>query len=68
MHLTYRSLENRNEEARQLRARGYRVTVSSSRGQVLSPDYVADAKGGSPNGFGGMAPQYFARLYHIEAR
>lgn len=63
----YQSRENRDRHAADLRAAGYRVRKSSSRNVCLSPDYVADYSGTpTPNGFGGNAPTYFARVYTVE--
>lgn len=76
MDLTYRSKQRRDERYRQLLAMGEtRLVKRSSSGDILSPDYVEDAfedgrtkDSYSPNMFGGLSPQYWGKLYHIEAR
>ena len=66
MKITYQSKANRDDAALTAKKQGRRVRKTSSRGVVLSPDYVADYEGtATPNGFGGSAPEFFAVVYHM---
>jgi hypothetical protein len=61
--------EKRDREYRRLQAQGVKVRKRSARGQVVSPEYIADYVGTpSPNGFGGSQAEFFAVLYMIEGR
>jgi hypothetical protein len=58
---------NRDRRFKELRDAGVPVTRRTVRNQVLCPDAVEDYDGyTSPNGFGGHADRFFARLYTIE--
>lgn len=66
----FKSRENRDARARELRAQGYRVSVRSSRNVVLSPGYVADEdlSTASKNMFGGYDTDYYPTIYTLEAK
>jgi hypothetical protein len=67
-HEHYVNRAMRDARAADLKLRGARnVKKRSSRGSVLSPNYVEDYSGHtSPDGFGGLAAQYFSTLYTVE--
>jgi hypothetical protein len=69
MKRMFQDKANRDAEYARLKAQGYQVTKRSARGQVVSPDYVADYNGTpTPNGFGGSQAEFFATLYMVEGR
>lgn len=70
MKMTFQSKEARDAKARELSAQGLQVSRRSVRGQVLSPNYVADydLTTASRNMFGGFDTEYFPVLYMVEAR
>jgi hypothetical protein len=70
MKMTFQSKEARDAKARELSAQGHRVSRRSVRGQVLSPNYVADydLTNASRNMFGGYDTEYFPVLYMVETR
>jgi hypothetical protein len=70
---TFRSKERRDKRAAEIRRTERRpIKLSSSSGDILSPDYVKDAfedgytrDSYAPNGFGGLSPKRWGKLYHI---
>ena len=66
---TYQNKIKRNERKKELQAQGYVVTVRSSSGDRLHPQYVTDYEGEYQTGFGNK--DYltsWGKLYHLEAR
>lgn len=69
MNMHFVSMEARNAEAKRLKADNPRVRLrkSSSRGIVLSPDYVIGYEGPRHRGLGGSTePTYFGVVYNLE--
>lgn len=68
IHELYTSKATRDARFAALKARGIRnIRKSSSRNQVISPDYIEDYAGTRyPNGFGGSADTFVPVLYKIE--
>lgn len=63
----YQTQAHRDEAAARYRNLGYNVRKTTRRNSVLNPHSVNGFTGHtSPNGFGGVADQFFARLYVIE--
>jgi len=57
----------RNEVAKELKKRGYRVKLSSTRGSTLHPEYVTDYVGAYETGFGNTDYNtHWSVLYSIE--
>ena len=67
-HATYANKADRDEAYKGLIRDGYSAYRRTSTNQSISPDYVigADLDNVSPNGFGGLSPQYYAKLYIVE--
>jgi hypothetical protein len=70
VNMKFQSKQARDAKASELSAQGYRVSRRSSRNQVVSPNYVADADltNATRNPFGGYDTQWFPVLYIVEAR
>lgn len=66
----YENRKNRDARARDLKKQGYAVTRSSTRNQLLHPEYVEDFEGPEKDdtGLGNeVYKTHFAVLYRVEA-
>jgi len=63
----YQNKANRDARYLEIKRRGFAVRKSSCSRSVLDPHAVVDFQGSvSPNGFGGAAARWFAKLYMVE--
>lgn len=65
--LLFCNRKNRDNYARELKAQGYKVRRTSTRNQLIHPEYIHDYNGYYETGFGnGYYKTHFGVLYIVE--